>query len=241
MQQSNNRHKLKYLGDWVVNYILNQNPNLLLNINKPVEEGGSSGNWHNAVKTLIKEFYKAVNREEALTWIDLYVALNQISQSKEDAISILRTFLIDTINNLYTRHLKTFEGSDTTTEYKDSSSYNATRHQVMVNRNLGDRLEWLLDHDLVPYIKGIKITNSEKTVLIYRQILEELKSYNGHNTNLPTMQDIENFLGFKYTQIRIGNSRPHIITGSLQVFKEFLCMEIEELETQQTLNATDTT
>jgi hypothetical protein len=106
---NDNRHKLKYMGDWVVNYILNQNPDLLLKINKPIVEGGSSGNWHNAAKTLIKEFYKAAGREEPPSWIDLYVTTDQIAQSKEDSISMLRTFLIDTVNNLYTKHLRTFE------------------------------------------------------------------------------------------------------------------------------------
>jgi hypothetical protein len=241
---NDNRHKLKYMGDWAVNYILNQNPDLLLKINKPIVEGGSSGNWHNAAKALIREFYKAAGREEqSLTWIDLYVTTDQIAQSKEDSISMLRTFLTDTMNNLYTKHLKTFEGSDTVTDYEgeDGSSYNATRHQVMANRSLGERLEWLLDHELVPYIKEIEVNNKDKTILIYRHILEELNGYKGNNSNTPTMQDIENFLGFKYTQLRIGNTRPHVLTGSLETLKKFLCTEIKEFETQQTLNLTDTT
>jgi hypothetical protein len=85
---NDNRHKLKYMGDWIVNYIINQNPDLLLKINKPVVEGGSSGNWLNASKTLIKEFYKAAERKEPPGWIDLYVTTDQIAQSKEDSISI---------------------------------------------------------------------------------------------------------------------------------------------------------
>ena len=108
----------------------------------------------------------------------------------------------------------------------------------MTNRNLGERLEWLLDHELVPYIKKMEVTNNDKTVMIYRHIIEELKEYKGDNSNMPTMQDIQNFLGLKYTQLRIGNSRPHVIIGNLQTFKKFLCTEIKELETQQTLNPT---
>ena len=62
------------MGDWIVNYSLYQNPDILLKVNKPIVEGGSSGNWHNAAKTLIEEFYKAADREEPPAWIDLYVA-----------------------------------------------------------------------------------------------------------------------------------------------------------------------
>jgi hypothetical protein len=55
------------MGDWVVNYILNQNPDLLLKINKPIVEGSGSGNWHNAAKTLIREFYKAAGRGDNIS------------------------------------------------------------------------------------------------------------------------------------------------------------------------------
>jgi hypothetical protein len=240
---NDNRYKLKYMGDWIVNYILCQNPDILLKINKPTIEGGSSGNWHNAAKTLIKEFYKATDRESPPVWIDLYATIDQIAQSKEDSISMLRTFLIETVNNLYTKHLRTFEGSDTVTDYEGggTSSYNTTRHQIMANRSLSERFEWLIDHELIPYIKKVETTNNDKTIVIYRQILEELKEYKGNNSNIPTMQDIASFSGFKYTQLRIGNGRPHVITGSMKTCKEFLCTEIQELETQQTLNLADTT
>jgi hypothetical protein len=241
---NDNRHKLKYMGNWIVHYILNQNPDLLLKINKPIVEGGSSGNWHNAAKTVIKEFYKAAGGGEQLpTWMDLYVTIDQIAQSKEDSISMLRTFLIETVNNLYTKHLKTYEGPDTTTDF-EGTNYNATRHQVMADRDLAQRLEWLLDHQLVPYIKVIKVTNNDKTILIYRHILEELKRYCGtNNSNTPTMQDIQSYLGFKYTQVRIDNGRPHVISGSLQKLKNFVSPEVKELEVQQIFNLkpTDTT
>lgn len=206
---NDNRHKLKYLGDWVVNYILNQNPDLLLNINKPISEGGSSGNWQNAVKTMIKEAYNYAEKESP-SWIDLYVTMDQIAESKEDLISILRTFLIESINNLYTRHLRTFEISD------------SDQQTIITNRSLGDRFEWLLSHNLIPYIESHGDNN--KDVVIYKQILEDLKAYKGNvNNNIPTMEDIATFLGFKYTQLRMSNGRPHVIRGSLDSFKSFLC------------------
>jgi hypothetical protein len=99
----------------------------------------------------------------------------------------------------------------------------------MRERNLSERLEFLLDHDLISFIKK----NNIGEVCIFSSILQELRQYQGSiyggsTSNIPTMQDIGNFLGLPYDQQRIGNTRPRIVHGSLIKLKEFLDMSMAQ-------------
>lgn len=194
--------ELKVLGDFAANYILkNQDLILLDDINRK--------DWDEIAKLVLYEMYKIVERKPS-GWIEYKIDSEiQFQENKEELDLILRSFLINKINEMYIRYNRSID---------PSSSLDG------INQPFDFRLNFCVAHNLIPFIN----TNSNGEIIITSGLIQELKNHRIYG--ISSLQEISNIIdGFEYGQKKLGKNRNlRVAYGSRIQFSEFMMFEEEE-------------
>ena len=181
---------LKTVGNFAANYIL-ENQNIILDDKK---------DWNEISETILKEMYESVELE-APKWIDFIIEENIYEESKEDLDLILRSYIINKINETYNKFHKTI----------DTSSVDVP------NLPFENRLDFCLTHKLIPFLN----TNKNKEILITSDLLLELKKQRiNYITSLSQVAKMIN--GFEYGQKKLGTRNVRAVYGSNVQLIDFL-------------------
>ena len=193
--------ELKVIGDFAANYIL-EHQDLLINSNDKKD-------WDEIAKLVLYEMYKIVEREPP-EWIEYKIDNEiQFQENKEEIDLILRSFLINQINETYIRYYKSID---------PSLSIDG------INQPFDNRLNFCLKNNLLPFINK----NSIDEIIITSDLIQELKNRRIHG--ISSLQEVANIIdGFEYGQKKLGGKRNvRAGYGSRIQFSNFLIFEEEK-------------
>lgn len=166
---------------------------------------------------ILKEMYNIVQKQPP-KWIESIIENEiQLEESKEELDLILRNFLINKINEAYSKHHRSID-----------SSIDGT------NQPFTYRLNFCLDKNLIPFLN----TNRNKEIVITSDFVKELK--NNRINNISSLQEVSTIIsGFKYDQKKLGkNKNVKAAFGSRLQFSEFLAIEEERCKNESTTCST---
>jgi hypothetical protein len=187
--------ELKTLGDFAANYILDNQADLLSN-NKLID-------WKELSRRILEEFYNAAGRE-APEWISYFVEETQLADSKEDMELLLRAYLLQKINETYNRHCRNVSSLD--------SSFT-------------DRLDFCLQHKLIPFLNLLNNVDKEQEVVITTDLMHELRQLKV-DWSISSLTEVAGIIpDFKYGQKKRGGKNVRAAYGSKEKFIEFLDAE----------------
>jgi hypothetical protein len=198
------KKELRYFGDFAVNYIM-ENQHILI--------GNNSVDWKEVGQTILTEFYKAAGRE-APEWIQFFVERIQLEDSKTDTGLLLRSFLIDRINDAYSRHYRSTEKI-----IIDSSESNAERDKISFSK----KLTFCLDNGIIPFLRRID-TGWISTIVFTSDLINELKQ---KIPDIASLSGVASYIdGFEYGQQRITKKQVlRVAYGTEKDLLEFLGLE----------------
>ena len=193
------KHELPIVGNFVANYILN-NPDLLLTDKK---------NWKEISLIILKAIYSAGEKEPP-QWIDNIIGNEiQLEESKEDLDLILRNFLINKINEAYSKHHRSIDPSTVVDG---------------INQQFDYRLNFCLKNNLIPFMN----TNSNSEIIITSDVIQEIKNHRIYG--ISSLKEVSNIIyGFEYGQKKLGVKRNvRAAFGTRIQFSKFLIFEEEQ-------------
>jgi hypothetical protein len=164
--------ELKAVGDFAASYIL-EHQDLLLDSNNKKD-------WDEIAKLVLYEMYKIIERKPP-EWIEYKIDNEiQFQENKEELDLILRSFLINKINETYIRYYKNID---------PSLSIDG------INQPFDNRLNFCIEHNLIPFLN----TNSNGELIITSDLIQELK--NRRIYGISSLQEVSNIIdGFEYSQ-----------------------------------------
>lgn len=185
--------ELKVLGDFSSNYILKNQDLILDDTNKK--------NWDEIAKLVLCEMYKIIEREPP-EWIEYRIDSEiQFQENKEEVDLILRSFLINKINEVYIRYHKSID---------PISSVDG------INQPFDFRMDFCLKHNLIPFLN----TNSKSEIIITTDLIQELKNHRIYG--ISSLQEVANIIdGFEYGQKKFTGRNLRAASGSRKQFSDF--------------------
>jgi hypothetical protein len=171
--------ELFILGDFVANYMLDNQKELLLD-DKGID-------WKAIASTIISNIYRAAGRDPP-EWIDYFVEETQLSDSKEDVELVLRAFFLNKVNETYNRHYKAISNID-------------SQYTEVPNLPFSHRLNFCLKHNLIPFLNK---TKDAREIIITSDIMHELKQFK-IDYSVSSLAEISRIIsGFEYGQKKLG-------------------------------------
>jgi hypothetical protein len=184
---------LKTLGDFAAWY-LDQNPGKLLQLS-----------WNELGKEILQTFYRFAKLESP-QWIDYFVEQRDaVDESNELTHFGLRAFLLNKVNDLYSRYfnlnrLESGEGIDLTP--------------------VSDKVKYCLNNNLISFLHQ----NDKDTMLITVDLMKELR--NNNIENIASLKDVGTLLQLKYTYKNFGGKKMRVLEGRIDNFVKFLDCKI---------------
>ena len=153
--------------------------------------------------------YKSVHIEPT-EWIKYFVKENQMADSKEDIELLFRSFLINVVNETYNKYYRNIE--------KDND---------VPNLPFSSRLNFCLDHNLIPFLNSVstnnKDSNDNEIIIITSDLIHELKKKIPQISSLNEIAAI--IEGFEYGQKRINGKNIRTVFGTKNQLLDFLWLE----------------
>ncbi|HET6716033.1 MAG TPA: hypothetical protein VFG90_02800 [Nitrososphaeraceae archaeon] len=159
-------------------------------------------------KLVLYEMYKIAEREPP-EWIEYKIDSEiQFQENKEEIDLILRSFLMNKINETYIRYHKSID---------PSSSIDG------INQPFDFRLNFCLENNLIPFLNP----NSNGDIIITLDLIQELKNHRIYG--ISSLQEVSNIInGFEYGQKKLVGRNVRAAFGSRIKFSEFLIFKAEE-------------
>lgn len=188
-----NKTYLKVLGDFTALYI-QENKNELLE--KP---------WVEVSKNILKKFYLYAEME-APEWIEFFEEQKDaVDESTEKTHFGLRAFMIDRINETFTRHIRSLDAE--------------TKSSLIMN-DIRSKIEFSLKNNLISFLHS----SDYDTIVITVDIMAELK--NNELENLTSLKDVGSLLDFKYVNKNFNGKKMRVLEGSLKKLVNFIELKI---------------
>ncbi len=184
---------LSILGDFTACYIRN-NPFILFN-----------KDWNNIAIEILEKFYRLVD-VDAPNWIYLLEEQRDaIEESSDNAMFDLRAFLINKINDGYSKHIR----SD---------------HMAVTQTNeIVDKLDYCIANKLIPFLsKGM----NNDTLIITQDIMSELNA-SRRIEGLAGLRDVGLHLGFVYVNKDFNGKKRRFLEGSKDDFIKFIDVAVD--------------
>jgi hypothetical protein len=181
----NNVDKLGIIGDFAANYIL-KHQDILKN------------DWREIGGIILAELYNEARKPQP-EWINYIVDESQIANAKEDLRLELRAFFLNEINNIYTKHKRTFEDDD------------GIKHD-----SLEERVTFCCRLNLIPFLLLHKEGNN---IIITSDVIKELRR--NKIDQIASLAELARILGFDYETVWTGRS-VKAAHGKISKFLEFL-------------------
>ena len=150
--------------------------------------------------------YKIAERKPP-AWIEYKIDNEiQFEENREEIDLVLRSFLINKINDTYSKYHRSIE---------PPTSIDG------INQPFDYRLAFCLKHNLIPFIN--KNLNGE--IIITTDLIQELK--NRRMSAISSLQEVSNIIdGFEYGQKKLGKNRNvKAAYGSRIQFSDFLIID----------------
>jgi hypothetical protein len=191
--------ELCILGDFVANYMLDNQKELLLS-DKGID-------WKAISTTIISNIYKAAGRDPP-EWIN-YVEETQLSDSREDVELVLRAFFLNKVNETYNKHYRSISNID-------------HQHAEVPNMPFSHRLNFCLDHNLIPFLNK---TKNALEIIITSDIMHELKQFK-IDYSISSLAEISRIIsGFEYGQKKLGGRNVRAAYGPKVKLLDYLDAE----------------
>lgn len=197
---------LKVLGDFVMQYI-SKDPTILL-----------KENWKDISKKLLEEFYRLAGMEIP-EWIGYFEEQKDaMDESNERTTFGLRAFLINKINELYSRHR--ISKTESSHFYGDNLNSNPGNEEENRVDELREKLIHCIDSKLITFIHRYKKGDE---IVMTRDIVDEINNSTlGRIENITGLEDIGNQIGFKYKTREFNGRRTRVLLGDLSLLYKFL-------------------
>ncbi|MDR4512335.1 MAG: hypothetical protein MRJ93_11605 [Nitrososphaeraceae archaeon] len=207
------KNELNILGDFTINYLL-ENQEILFNNKK---------DWQEISELVLEQMYKTVGREPPV-WIKDFIdyRIEDIS-IKEDTELLFRNYLVNKINDTFSRHYKSIESTGAMTTMMNSQDNNNSNFTIF------NRLDFCLEHKLIPFlnlVKRDKDFDDELLIVITSDILHEIKTKIPHISSLREVAGLID--GFEYGQKKIyknTNKNLRVAYGSKKQLLDFLTLD----------------
>ena len=188
---SESKQCLLVLGDFAAQY-MTDNPLVLVN-----------KQWHDIARDVLVEFYRYAGCPTP-DWIDyLEEQRDAIDESSEKTHFELRAFLLNKINESYSRNRRLdYTGIDVDTTTK---------------------IDHCLKNRLVPFMSEV----DESTLIITKDIMEDLNRTNQGIENLTGLKDLGTHFGFNYVNKYINGKKMRVLEGKKESLLEFINVEIK--------------
>ncbi|MGD9534538.1 MAG: hypothetical protein AB7V56_12315 [Candidatus Nitrosocosmicus sp.] len=158
--------------------------------------------WKDIAKRILIEFYQFAGKEVP-EWVEYFIEQKDaVDESSEKTQFALRSFLVKEINSTYSRNSN------------NSGSFD----------NLGGKLNYCLDHNLIPFLHRLTSNRGDETdiVVITHDILDEIGKGWNKIENITALKDIAVQLGFKYDGKYLNKRKTKVVFGSVSELIEFI-------------------
>ena len=194
------KHELPIIGNYAANYIL-ENQELLLDGKK---------DWKEISEILLTEMYKEAGLKEP-EWIKYFVQNTELRDSKEDVDLLFRSFLINKINDTYSKHNKSID--------KCEGEITSFVHRFNI----------CLENSLVPFLNTNGNDDDDDEVILTSDLIEELKR--NRISGISSLKEVGTIIGdFKYKQKKIGCRNVRAACGTREQFLGYLGFEVKAEE-----------
>jgi hypothetical protein len=179
------KDSLSVLGDFTARHIID-NPSLL-----------TTKKWTDIAKDILVHFYDFA-KVSIPDWIDLFEEQRDvIDESSEKTHYDLRSFLLNTINDIWIRHKKLDHSEP--------------------DPNVISKLDFCLDQGLISFLSKSK----DNALIITHDIITQIKK-NGAIENITSLRDIGDSIGFEYVSRYVNSKKMRVLEGARNVFVEFV-------------------
>jgi hypothetical protein len=190
-----NKKYLSPLGDFAAHYITNN----------PIEL--TSKTWSEVSKDILKAFFEFANKLPP-EWIDyLEEQRDAVDESNELTHFGLRAFILNKINETYSRFIRNVADESNHNQYELASS--------------ASKLRFCLQNKLISFLHAI----DNGFIVISSDIMKELR--NSNIENITSLKDIGLLLNFKYTNKNFNGKKMRVLYGKMDTLLEFLDAEIQ--------------
>ena len=105
--------------------------------------------------------------KKAPEWIKYFVEEHQLKESKEDIELLFRGYLVNKINDTYNRYYRNIEKVITT---------NSDSNAEVPNLPFSDRLNFCLEHHLIPFLNPVTIKDGKSMIVITSDLIYDIKN-----------------------------------------------------------------
>jgi hypothetical protein len=182
----NNRHKYKTLGDWTINYILDNKQELLFS---------KKYDAYQIMDIVIKAFYESIGRELP-EWLSRWIQDTSLEEIDADEEGIIRSILFEHINNTIRQNYQII--------------FSAEEKERFHGLSMSERIDKCLGNDLLSYVRPV-FTKQEKLINENGRIVAEYYEINSSikmlfDNRLPdiTLKKLGEKMRFDYTRNTVG-------------------------------------
>ncbi|HET9806812.1 MAG TPA: hypothetical protein VFP49_07875 [Nitrososphaeraceae archaeon] len=196
------KNVLRILGDFTVNYIM-ENQEILID---------GKNDWKEIAEHILEQMFKLAGKEHPPEWIKYFVEEHQLKESKEDVELLFRNYLINKINETYNKY------------YRNIEKINSDSNAEVPNLPFSNRLNFCLDHNLIPFLNPVTIKDGTSIIIITSDLIYDIKKKISSISSLNEVSEIID--GFEYGQKKLTNRRNvRAAYGSKKQFLDFLGLE----------------
>ncbi|MDN5867946.1 MAG: hypothetical protein L0H55_11180, partial [Candidatus Nitrosocosmicus sp.] len=188
-----NKKYLRVLGDFVSKKVI-ENPKML-----------TEKFWKDLSIDLLVEFYKFADMEIPKWIYNFEEQRDAIDESNELTHFGLRAFLINKVNELYSRYFNI-----------DSSEKERSINLTPISH----KVQYCLRSSLISFLHQVDKDN----MIITIDLMKELR--NNNIENITSLKDIGTLLQFKYTFKNFGGKKMRVLEGRIDYFVKFLDSKI---------------
>lgn len=190
-----NKKYMSALGDFAAFYITRKPTELT---RKP---------WYEVSKDILKAFFEFANKLPP-EWIDhLEEQRDAVDESNELTHFGLRAFILNKINETYSRFFRNTGDENNHNQYELDNS--------------ASKLRFCLQNNLISFLHLI----DNNFILISSDVLKELR--NSNIENITSLKDIGLLLNFKYTNKNFNGKKMRVLYGRMDTLLEFMDAEIK--------------
>lgn len=170
--------------------------------------------WKDISKFILNEFYRFAEMEIP-KWIEYFVEQKDaMDESCERTTFGLRAFMINKVNELYSRHR--VYNAERSQDYCDNPNNHSDNHVD----DLRKKLIYCIDNRLVTFFHRYKKGDE---IVITRDIVDEINSSNSARIeNITGLEDIGNQIGFEYKAREFNGKKTSVLLGDLGILYKFL-------------------
>jgi hypothetical protein len=196
---NDNMNTLGILGDFVVNYVLNNQDIIFRNTD-----------WRPIGRTILTELFRSVEKEIP-SWIDSYVEQTQVQDIADEQEQLLRGFILQKINDTYIRNYRSL------TSWEDVN----VDQTISANKKLENRLIFCCDNDLIPFLRR---KDGSGDILITHNIIKDM--HDNRINNINSLTEIAGMLQREVKPVKLGSKTTRVISIPIGKLMDFVLPEL---------------